>query len=174
MKTKDETLRMYAKSQYQTMVVFFSVATLSIAITNLVLLSARFNWANTFTVFAMLPFSALCFRIAYVQSVPGRLYLELNSQEFVERSPLATFRRSWQDVESFAVGFDDGSRVVAYRLIGSCRRWYHAWLKPGGGDGRLIQIYDLDTEALADLLESWRLRYGKKTAAFHDLIDDSL
>ena len=52
----------------------------------------------------------IVFSDSYTQSIPGRLYLELNPEEFVERSPLMTVRRRWQDVESFAVGIDDGWR----------------------------------------------------------------
>ncbi len=169
MTTKGETLRFYPRSRHQVMFILVAAGSLTIALGNLMLLVFRFHWANAIVVLAMSAFATLCFRVVYNQSIPGRVYLELNRDEFIERSPLATFRRRWQDVESFAEGSDDGLRVVAYRLTASCRRWYHIWLKPGGGDGRLIQSYDLDPRALADLLESWRLRYAEKPARFHEL-----
>jgi hypothetical protein len=138
------------------------------------MLFSRFNGLSAVVALAMFAYSGLCFRIAYAQLMPGRLYLELNSEEFVERSPLATIRHRWQDAESFAAGFDDGRQVVAYRLVGSCRRWYHCWLAPAGGDGRLIQVYEVDPEPLSELMESWRRRCAEKSDPLHDLVDDAV
>ena len=118
--------------------------------------SNRSGWLTTI---GLAGIALLCFRLAYIQSTPGRLFLELTAEGFAERNPLSTHRYRWQDIRCFLVREGDRGQVVAFRLSDT----YHGWISPRffrdhdlDYDRSLVQEYERSPEELADLLESWR------------------
>jgi hypothetical protein len=121
----------------------------------------------------------LCLWLAHAFSASGRrrlgLGLVLTPEGFAERNEFGTLdHRRWDEVESFRVGADEGRWTVVYRLNDAHRRWYHRWLGTPGPDDPLTLTYATPPEALAELLESWRLRHAGKADAVRALADDAL
>jgi hypothetical protein len=126
----------------------------------------------------LLVFTLLCCWLAYTFAMPGRLYLELTPKGFIERSPFMTQRASWPDIACFLVRENEKGRVVAFRHSenhpSSLIRRIIRDLTGQDYDGNLVLDYERSPQALADLLESWRLRYGSKPVVIHNLQDDAL
>jgi hypothetical protein len=169
MKKKDETLRLYPKREQARVLLILAVVLGSATVAALPFYP---EWS---TLLLLLAGVALCSWLAFAYTRQGWLYLELTPEGFSERNPLTTIKHRWVDIGSFYVGHDEGRPVPAYRLAASLRRWYHRFLNfVDGEDGHLTEVYELRPEALVDLLESWRLRYGVKVPVVRGLIDDAL
>jgi hypothetical protein len=171
---KGEILRLYPKPGNRVRYFIGSVAMVAAA-ANLQLFPGSVTWKlKALVILGMLALAVVFAWLSYAYSVQGRLYLELNPTELVERNAFTFVRQRWDKIESFFVSAEDDGEVAAYRLYKRCRPRHQRWFKVNGQDGHVMDTYELDPKALADLLESWRLRYGHKTAAVRELIDDAI
>jgi hypothetical protein len=121
----------------------------------------------------------LCLWLAYAYSPTGRrrlgLGLVLTPDGFAERGPFGgSHGRRWDEVASFEPHTDEGRETVAYRLDPARRRGLDRLSFGPGPDGMLALTYAMPPRALADLLESWRLRHAGKADALRALADDAL
>jgi hypothetical protein len=113
--------------------------------------------------------------INYVALRPERIYLELSPDGFTERQVFFTWTHRWNDLDCFGTVTDDGGVVVVFRYADGYKRSIHprSRLWRNGWSSRLMGNYDMSAEKLAELLNSWRLRYSRKPAG-KAFVDDLL
>lgn len=103
-----------------------------------------------------------CF-IAAVSLLPGSSYLELRPDGMQMSTLYRKWLVRWRDVDSFFPVMTNGQKTVGwlyndqYRVQAIINK---VSMRLTGADAGLPDTYGLTAEALSDLLNEWRLRYG--------------
>lgn len=103
-----------------------------------------------------------CF-IALVSLLPGSNYLELRPDGMQMSTLYRKWLVRWRDVETFFPVLSNGQKTVGwlynepYRVQAIINK---VTMRLTGADAGLPDTYGLTAEALAHLLNEWRLRYG--------------
>lgn len=103
-----------------------------------------------------------CF-IALVSLLPGSSYLELRPDGMQMCTLYRKWLVRWRDVETFFPVLSNGQKTVGwlyneqYRVQAIINK---ISMRLTGADAGLPDTYGMTAEALADLLNEWRLRYG--------------
>ncbi|TDK24952.1 hypothetical protein E2F46_07170 [Luteimonas aestuarii] len=109
-------------------------------------------------------FFGLCALVAIVSLLPGAGGLWLDAQGFKVRSLYRTWSVRWQDVAGFHPARIGPNRMVCwdyapgYRPQQRIRRFSRG---VAGAEAALPESYGMQVDALAVLLERWRLRHAQ-------------
>ncbi len=99
------------------------------------------------------------------QFLPGVGYLQLTSSEFTVFSLFRRHHTRWSDVERFRVAPVGAFQMVVFRYKDECPRYRRLRGISDmltGSQFCLFNTYGMTPEALADLLNGYRLKYGSE------------
>ncbi|MCU7495404.1 MAG: hypothetical protein HF314_10230 [Ignavibacteria bacterium] len=115
---------------------------------------------------------ALVFGFAAVASLipllPNQSYLKLDKYGFTIRSMFQTIKVKWHEVENFEAAKRYHKKTVIYSFDRKKRNYVNVENLIGKKE-MLPDVYGMDAQALADLMESFRVRFGYTRMAAEEI-----
>ncbi len=113
-----------------------------------------------------------CFGLAFIvlpfSLLPNKSYLKLTADGFESKTPFNTKFTKWSDVDTFFVGYIGSNKSVLFNYSASYTRQAmgrELAKSLNGGEGAILNNYDLSIDELAALMNEWKMRHDLQVAA---------